>query len=221
VRGELLQKLISMQEEERRRIAHELHDETSQALTSQLVKLEAIIAELPPESQSITSKLREIQGTITNMHDEIHRVIYELHPTPLDDLGLVAAIRWQSENQLSNAGVAFYFEAAGRERRLSRKVEAALFRITQEAITNVVRHACAESTAIILEFREDSVAVVIEDDGKGFDFQETPIRPSVRQGIGLLSMKERAEFLGGDFSIESGDSCGTLVKVEIPLIRDD
>ncbi len=220
LRGELLNLIISTQEEERKRIARGLHDETSQVLTSLAVNLEAIIAILPSDANEAKAKLRGIQSLAVKTLDEIHKIIYELRPTLLDDLGLTAAVKWHTENYLEAAGVRVYLETAGLERRLPARLETALFRIIQEATTNIVRHADAESTSISLEFNETSIDIHIEDDGKGFDLGEVMRSRDGERGLGLLSMEERAELLGGHLSIKSRPGFGTQIAVEIPIEQE-
>lgn len=220
LRGELLNLVISTQEEERKRIARGLHDETSQALTSLAVNLEAIIAILPSDADEAKAKLRGIQSLALKTLDEIHKVIYELRPTLLDDLGLVAAVKWHAENYLEAAGIKVHLETAGLERRLPAQIETALFRIIQEATTNIARHAFAESTSISLEFNETCIAVHIEDDGKGFDLNEVMRSRDGERGLGLLSMEERAELLGGHLSIKSRAGLGTQITVKIPIEQE-
>ncbi len=220
IRGELLRQIITTQEEERKRIARGLHDETSQALTSLAVNLETVIDALPLDADQVKAKLKGIQSLAISTLDEIHKVIYELRPTLLDDLGLIAAVQWHAENCLEAAGVKVHLETEGVERRLPLEIETALFRIIQEATTNVVRHAEAESTSISLEFKETSVAVLIEDDGRGFNPNEVVISRDSGRGLGLLSMKERAEFFGGVLSIKSQPGLGTQISVEIPIDRE-
>lgn len=217
MRGELLHLVISTQEEERRRIARGLHDETSQALTSLAVKLEAVAGTLPPDAEQTKAKLKEIQSIALGTLGEIHNVIYELRPTLLDDLGLIPAIKWHAENYLETAGIKAHLETAGQERRLPPEIETALFRIVQEATTNTVRHAHARSASISLEFEESSVAVHIEDDGRGFDPNEVAKAKDSGRGLGLLSMKERVEHLGGVLSIMSEPGKGTQIQIEIPV----
>jgi len=220
LRGELLNLVISTQEEERKRIARGLHDETSQALTSLAVNLEAIIAILPSDADEAKAKLRGIQSLALKTLDEIHKIIYELRPTLLDDLGLVAAVKWHAENYLEAAGIKVHLETAGLERRLPAQIETALFRIIQEATTNIVRHADAESTSISLEFNETCIAIHIEDDGKGFDLNEVMRSRDGERGLGLLSMEERAELLGGHLSIKSRPGLGTQITVKIPIEQE-
>lgn len=220
MRGELLRQIIFTQEEERKRIARGLHDETSQALTGLAVNLQVVMDALPLDTDQVKAKLRGIQSLAINTLDEIHRVIYELRPSLLDDLGLVAAINWYAENYLEAAGVKAHLETVGVDRRLSVEIETALFRIIQEAATNVVRHAGADSASIDLEFKEESVAIRIKDNGSGFDLDQVMRSNDKGRGLGLLSMRERVEFLGGKLSIQSRPGFGTQVAAEIPIDRE-
>ena len=220
MRGELLQLIISTQEEERRRIARGLHDETSQALTSLAVNLEAVADALPLDSDEVKARLKRIQSIAIKTLDEIHKVIWELRPTLLDDLGLVAAVEWHAENYLETAGVKVHLETAGQERRLPIKMETALFRIIQEAITNIIRHSKAESASISIEFEENSVAVHIEDDGIGFDLDEAMSKTREGRGLGLLGMRERVELWGGILTIRSSPGQGTQIDIRIPGNRE-
>jgi signal transduction histidine kinase len=161
-----------------------------------------------------------MQSFIAKTLDEIHKVIYQLRPTLLDDLGLVPAVKWYAENYLEPVGITVDLETAGAERRLPMRVETALFRIIQEAITNIVRHARAGCTGISLEFKETSVAVRIEDDGIGFDVDRALKSRNGERGLGLLGMKERAKLLGGVLSIKSRPGVGTEVAVEIPIPKE-
>ncbi len=220
-RGDLLRLVISTQEEERRRIARELHDETSQALTSLSLELGAVAGSLPPGADEAEAKLKGIQSIVTRTLDEIHKVIFELRPTLLDDLGLIPAIKWHAENYLEKAGVKVHLESAGQERRLPIEIETAVFRIIQEATTNIIRHAHAHSASISLEFAASSVAAHIEDDGRGFDLNNVVSAAGGKRGLGLLSMKERIEHLGGILRIQSWPDKGTQIDIEVPIIYED
>ena len=217
MRRELLHLVITTQEEERRRIARGLHDETSQALTSLAVNLEAVADALPLATGELKARLKKIQSIALMTLDEIHKVIWELRPTLLDDLGLVAAVQSHVETHLGAAGVKVHLETTGDEKRLPNKVETAIFRIIQEATTNIIRHSNAESACINLEFGDTSVRVHIEDDGRGFDLDEAMSATKNGRGLGLLSMKERAELLGGLLKIKSHPGQGTQISLEIPL----
>lgn len=215
-RGDLLRKLISIQEEERKRIARGLHDEISQSLTGLAFNLEAVLAALPPETHETRERLEEIKSLSLRMLEEIHRVIYQLRPSLLDDLGLVAAVQWLADNYLEEAGIRVIFQTAGEERTLAPEAQIALFRIAQEAITNIVRHSGAESVRISVEFKKRSAAIHIEDDGKGFNVEEIMASRETDRGLGLLGMKERAELLEGRLTVDSSPGRGTRIDVEIP-----
>jgi len=217
MRRELLHLVITTQEEERRRIARGLHDETSQALTSLAVNLEAVADALPLATGELKARLKRIQSIALMTLDEIHKVIWELRPTLLDDLGLVAAVQSHVETHLGAAGVKVHLETIGDEKRLPSKVETAIFRIIQEAITNIIRHSHAENACINLEFEDTSIRVHIEDDGRGFDLDEAMSAIKDGRGLGLLSMKERAELLGGLLKIKSHPGQGTQINLGIPL----
>jgi len=215
-RGELLRKIILIQEEERKRIARGLHDEISQSLTGLAFNLEAVLTALPEEDGETRGKLEEIKALSIKMLEEIHRVIYQLRPSLLDDLGLVAAVEWLADNYLQEAGITVFFKTTGTERTLAPESQIALFRIAQEAITNIVRHSSAESVSIAVEFKKKAVAIHIEDDGKGFNAEEILGSRETDRGLGLLGMKERAELLEGRLSIDSSPGRGTKIDVELP-----
>ncbi len=211
---QLLEKVISTQEEERRRIARELHDSTSQSLTSLLVGLRMLETNCKDPDQQQISDLRSVA---TQTLDEVHKLATQLRPNALDDLGLSAALErltfeWQARHK-----VPIDLAITLKDSRLPEGVETALYRIIQETLTNVVRHAHAHSVSILVERRDGSVIAVIEDDGKGFEVCNS-------QGeyhLGLLGMRERAELLGGHLTIESNLGHGTSVFVEIPLFTED
>lgn len=217
-RGQLLSQVISAQEDERKRIARELHDETSQALTTLVLNLDTL-AMSPVKASKLRERLKGIRSVAVSTLEGIHKLIYDLRPAMLDDLGLLAAIRWYAESRLESAGVEVHLETAGNERRLPPQVETSLFRITQEAIANLAQHAQAESASITVEFGEDYVTVQIEDDGKGFDVTEIFHRYEADgRGLGLLGMEERVSLLGGKLVIKSHPGGGTQIVAQVPLV---
>lgn len=218
IRGELLQDIFSIQEEERRRIARELHDETSQALASLTASLEAATGMLPPNADKTKAMLRKAQALSINILDEISKLIYELRPTLLDDLGLVAATRWLADNNLRAAGVSVSFKTTGREKRLAPQLETTLFRVVQEAVSNIAKHAHAKNVSINLHFRKSLIRVHVRDDGTGFDVEEAISSKDRPRGLGLLGMRERVELMNGTLNIQSHPgSDGTEINIEIPL----
>ncbi len=216
-RGELLRQIFSIQEEERKRIARELHDETSQTLAGLAANLEAIARMLPGNMEKAKAELGKLQALSIDILDEMHKLIYELRPSLLDDLGLVAAARWLAENNLGEAVIAANFNVTGRERRMSSQLESTLFRVIQEAINNIIKHARAKNVIISLDFKKYTIRVRIQDDGRGFDVQEAISAKDRPRGLGLLGMKERVELINGKLTIRSHPGGrGTEINIEIP-----
>jgi signal transduction histidine kinase len=203
VRQQLLRKLISAQEDERKRIARELHDEASQTLAAL-----GMAANL--------GRMDEVRRLADRMHDELHRLIVDLRPSVLDDLGLADAIRWFAERHLASRGIAVRCEIAELEGRLSPEVETALFRAVQEAIVNITRHSQADAVLIQMSAEEAGITVEIEDDGIGFEPERVEAEPGSLRGVGLLGMRERLEIIGGTLQIDSEPGGGTHVVMRVP-----
>ena len=215
LRGELLKKVIGAQEEERRRIARELHDETSQALTALAMGMETVTLGPSLSKEQLQEKLSGLKGLAVQTLDEVHNLIYDLRPSILDDLGLVAGLEWYAENRLQPLGLGVHVEVSGQERRLPSEVETTLFRIGQEAISNVARHAEASNVLLTIHFNENAVSLEVEDDGKGFaPAAESSAAPN---GWGLMGMRERSALLKGELEIASEPGRGTSVAVRVPL----
>jgi signal transduction histidine kinase len=202
-----LRRVVEAQELERRRLARELHDETGQALTSILLSLKALEERL--EGEETRGAAHEVRELVVSTLQDVRRLAVELRPSALDDFGLVAALERLTQSFSEQTGIAVDFEAALPE-RLPDDVETALYRIVQECLTNVVKHARARRVSVLLRRRDGSIAAVVEDDGAGFD-------PAAGRegGFGLVGMRERLALLGGRLEIESGDR-GTTVAVEVP-----
>lgn len=218
-RTQLLAKVIAAQEEERKRIARELHDEAGQALTSVLLGLKDLEdnSHTPPE-RARTGELRSLTaGTLDLMRD----MALELRPSTLDDLGLVAALQRYVSDYGRKYGIEVDFHPGSLAGvRLKPQTETALYRIAQEALTNVVRHAEAQSVSVLLDKRDSRAILVVEDDGKGFDVDHLRRAGTPAQKLGLLGMEERAALVGGSLTIESRPGAGTAVFVEVPLDGD-
>lgn len=212
----LLKKIISSQEEERKRIARGLHDEILQDLSAFLIKLD--ICKLYPE-QFTTERLEEMRAIALKSLDDIHHVIQNLRPSVLDDLGLGAAVKWLLDKNLSEKGIQYYLTIdAEMDERFDPRVEITLFRIIQEAIINIARHARAENVIVVLRTQDHSVLVDIEDDGEGFDVHSMLRYTSDGgRGLGLLGMKERISLLDGKLEICSAPGSGTKISVRVPL----
>ncbi len=216
VREQLLRKVISAQEDERKRIARELHDETSQTLAALGMGVDAALA--TGVSPATSQRLADVRRLVDRMHQELHRLIVNLRPSVLDDLGLAAAIQWFAERHLNAAGVAVRCELGDLDVRLPPEVETALFRAVQEAIVNIARHAHAESVLIQGAVEHGSVTIEIEDDGVGFEPQQVGSTPGSLRGVGLLGMRERIEILGGSMQLESEPDGGTRVVMRVPSV---
>jgi signal transduction histidine kinase len=216
-RRQLLAKVISAQEEERKRIARELHDESTQALTALIMSTQAAQDALPQGLDREKERLARAKAQAVRVLVEMRQMILDLRPTALDDLGLIPAIRWYAETHLQPLGIHFSIKAVGAKRRLPPQIETSLFRISQEAINNVAKHSRAKKTTIQLEVRGEEARCSVEDDGVGFDVEACLARRDPDQGLGLLGVRERVSLLGGSLTIESGPGKGTKLQVTIPL----
>ncbi|MDR7522251.1 MAG: GAF domain-containing sensor histidine kinase [Armatimonadota bacterium] len=216
-RGQLIEKLLTAHEDERRRIARELHDEAGQALTALIVNLELAAQETDPHR--LRAQLGQLRELAERTLGEIRRLIYDLRPSILDDLGLVAALRWYAKNLLDPRGIAWSLSVNGMSGRLPVGLETVVFRVVQEALTNVVRHAEASQVTVDLTVAGRELRVRIEDNGRGFDPGRP--RPAGRGGgYGLLGMQERVELVGGRWEVQSTPGVGTVVAATLP-IRDE
>ncbi len=207
--GRLLRKVIAAQEEERKRLARELHDETLQQLTALGMHLDLMPGPKRPA---------EARRLVDQMIDDLHRVIYDLRPSILDDLGLLPAIHWYAE-RLSSRGVAVQFEFPEAPLDLTPEARIAVYRVVQEALSNIERHANAETVLVACNVSADELTLEIEDDGKGFEPEKVRQPRENGQGLGLLGMRERLSLLGGTCNVESQPGQGTRVLIRLPLVH--
>jgi len=212
------------EEEERRRIARELHDETSQSLSGLALQLQALLemsAMSGNQDAEFIAGLKKVQSLTVQVHSEVSRLIADLHPALLDTLGLVPAVRQHAESRLHPLGINVSVEVKGRDRRLPSDLEVALFRFVQGAIGNIVQHSKAKNAVIVLEYQPNELLLRISDDGQGFDVSEiTDVEESGR-GRGLFSMRERMGSLDGTSSVESQPGQGTTVWARVPIGQSD
>jgi signal transduction histidine kinase len=206
VERDALRRVVAAQELERQRLARELHDETGQALTSILLGLKQLDG---AESPAAVAELREL--VVATLQD-VRRLAVELRPKVLDDFGLVAALERLTQGFAEHTGISVDLEAGGLTERPPVEVETAIYRIVQESLTNVVKHAQASSVSVVVTRGDGRIKAVIEDDGKGFE-PET----AGGKGIGLVGMRERIELLDGSLTVESSERTGTTVAVEVPV----
>ncbi len=209
VARDALRRVVAGQELERQRLARELHDETGQALTSILLGLKAI--EEAGNGQDVRRSVLELREQVVATLQDVRRLAVELRPKALDDFGLVAALQRLAETFAEQTGIRVHVEAALGDARLAGETETAVYRIVQEALTNVIKHAQAETVSVVLTRKGDRVVAVIEDDGLGFDPADTR-----DERLGLLGMRERIALVDGQLSVESRPGEGTTIAVEVP-----
>ncbi|UCG53942.1 MAG: HAMP domain-containing protein [Dehalococcoidia bacterium] len=215
MRKHLLANIIDTQENERKRISRELHDETGQALTSLMVGLKSVenLSSLV-EVKEKTSELRALAAQTLN---DVHHLSTELRPSILDDYGLVAAIKKYINGFSNNMGLNVDFHCSELlDQRLSPEIELVIYRIVQEALTNIAKYAEATNVSVILKYRGKKLIAIIEDDGKGFDV-DSVMSSAGEQNLGLFGMYERASLIGGKLTIESQLGGGTTIFLELPL----
>jgi signal transduction histidine kinase len=211
VARDALQRVVTAQELERRRLARELHDETGQALTSILLSLRTV--EEAEDEQELRAAVGEVRELVRSTLQDVRQLAVELRPKVLDDFGLVAALERLTQTFGEQTGMSVHFgQTWPTSDRLPAEIETALYRIVQESLTNIVKHARATSVSVVLTRKDDSVSVVVEDDGVGFE----PHRAR-EDGIGLVGMRERVALLGGRLAIESRPGAGTTFVAEVPL----
>jgi signal transduction histidine kinase len=207
-------RLVEAQEQERRYIAHELHDEAGQMLTSLQISLGLLERECQRTALHLAEPVQDIKRSVDDVQTGLHQLSRNLRPASLDTLGLVPALRQHVRSFAQQTGLSIEFVPVrlGPD-RLPLEIETTLYRVVQEALTNVARHAGASRADVILKQRSNHIMAIIEDDGQGFDLQE-----GLASGrLGLLGMRERVEMLGGRFSIESRIGHGTTVFVDTPI----
>ncbi|MDR3539770.1 MAG: HAMP domain-containing protein [Desulfosporosinus sp.] len=215
--GKLWQQVISAQEEERKRIARELHDETTQSLAAIIIGLKTAEEIMPSDQSKGLHFLEQLRSMAGDVVKELHNITYDLRPTVLDDLGLVPALRWYAENRLGPRGVEFELEVTGINRRLPAEMETTLFRIGQEAISNTFKHAQARKVVLVISLIANSIMMQIKDDGQGFVNKEMWSKTNERARLGLLGMRERVGLLGGIIEVNSQVGVGTIVTVKLEL----
>ena len=210
----LSRQLMNLQEAERRHIARELHDEIGQALTAVNLNLKAL---QQPGAATAPAVIQESIGILDHTLRQVRNLALDLRPSMLDDLGLVAALRWYLDRQAQRAGFVADFVAEPAEFRAPKELETACFRVAQEALTNIARHATAKHVRLELYHHDAELHFRIRDDGVGFDVAAARQSAARGQSLGLLGMEERVVLLGGQFEIDSAPSHGTEVRVRFPL----
>ncbi|MGH9317631.1 MAG: sensor histidine kinase [Thermoanaerobaculia bacterium] len=210
----LSRRLIEVQEAERRHIARELHDEIGQELTALKINLQA--AHQLGGDAELASRLEDSMGVVERAIQQVRDMSLALRPSLLDDLGLVAALRWYVDHQAQRSGFEARLKAEPARIRVSPYVEIGCYRVVQEALNNVARHAQAHSVRVELALREGKLRLLIQDDGVGFDVKAARERARRGTSMGLLTMPERARLLGGYLKVESAPGRGTEIRAVFP-----
>jgi two-component system sensor histidine kinase UhpB len=214
---QLTTRVLRAQEEERKRIARELHDDTAQSLSSLLISMDILEPYLPEDGPILRTGFDRIRTIAKRTLDSTRALSHDLRPTILDDFGLVAALKWFADEYTRTFGVPVEVRAEHvSSDRLPGEIELALFRIAQEALMNSGKYAEATRTGVDLAFPDGMVRLVVTDNGKGFD--PTAIAGPTRQGgLGLHGMQERADLIGADIAVDTAPGAGTRVTVTVPL----
>jgi signal transduction histidine kinase len=216
-------RLVTVQEEERRSLSRELHDEVGQALTA--IKMDVTVArrgvdalQTAESGARIVSWLDDARSIAENTLQSVRDLSQFLHPSMLDDFGLPEALRSYLRTFSKRTGISAQFVQTGKEQRLPQATEVCLYRIVQEALTNVVRHSGARNAVVRLSQTNDGLEMTIDDDGQGIDHEISRLDASSARGLGVIGMRERVQALGGTFALESRREGGTRVAVHLPAV---
>ena len=212
-------KVIKAQEEERRRVARDIHDGPAQTLANVVLRAEICEKLLDSDLNEVKQELQQLKDVVRRSLKDIRKVIYDLRPMTLDDLGLIPTLRRYINDMKEQPGVFIDFSVVGSECRLPSHVEVGIFRIVQEALNNINKHAHATAIWVRIEFDADALLVLVRDDGAGF----LPEEAMNRQGdhFGLLSMRERVELLQGAWHLESAPGKGTKILLKVPVKEEE
>ncbi len=216
----LSERAIAAQEEERKRIARGLHDDTAQALAMLIINLERMEAALPDVEEELKVRLADARQLATLTLEDLRKIVFDLRPTILDDLGLIPAIRWYARFSLQPAGIDVSFEMPEDGARIQPHLETLLFRVAQEAVNNVLRHAGAGHVCIRLRKGTTDLRLEVEDDGHGFDVAAATGQAVIQKRLGLLGIQERVALVSGEVRIESSPGRGTRLQALVPLFPE-
>jgi len=216
MRGELFRRIVAAQEAERQRIARDLHDETGQSLTALGLGLRGLSGKLPPRNKEAHSTLHKLEILTTDSLRELQRLITDLRPSHLDDLGLPAAVRWYASRIQENSSIAIRVDTTGEEHELNEAAKITVFRIIQECLNNIIKHSQATHVNIHLGYGDRNVRIHVRDNGIGFDIDQVQMARTERPSLGLAGMEERAALLGGSLYVQSSPGYGAEIEAVIP-----
>ncbi len=208
-------RVIQSQEEERKRVAREIHDGPAQLLANVVLRAEICDRLLERDMEQARRELHDLKDVVRNSLAEVRKIIFDLRPMALDDLGLIPTLRKYLMQFEERNGIATDIKIMGKEEKLDAGVIIAAFRLIQECLNNVVKHSAAKMVSLKIEFRADKVVIVVSDNGRGFDVEK--VLRSARDSFGIIGMKERVELLQGSITLESSIGKGTKVHLQIPL----
>jgi two-component system sensor histidine kinase DegS len=211
-----VQQITRTQEEERNRIARDLHDDTVQALYAMTRQVDNYIRGSEILSEGTVTFLKNLEDQLRSVSQGVRRFSQDLRPPMLDDLGLLSTLRWLAGDMEQRCGICTSLAVSGTERRLLQHIELAIFRIVQEALRNVEKHAAATVVGVTVKFDPQQIVITVEDNGKGFELSELGDLPRVGR-LGLMGMEERARLLGGSIKIQSVLNKGTSVFISVPV----
>jgi len=216
VEREYLSQIIEAQENERRRISRELHDEIGQALTAIKFNLDMMDKELPQTLLTVRGRLGDAKSLSNQTLTAMRQLSMDLRPTMLDELGLIPTLRWYIQNFSNRLNIDSQFQAIGFEEKLPPQIETAFYRIVQEALNNISKHAGATRVEIFFEHRDSTICASITDNGRGFDLDRVSHPESPGRGFGIIGMQERVSLLGGKIDIQSSPGRGTRIHIKVP-----
>lgn len=219
MRGELFRRVVAAQEAERQRIARDLHDETGQALTAIGMGLRGLAGKLSGRNKEALATLHKLETLTADSLKELQRLMTDLRPSHLDDLGLSAALRWYSAKIQEHSALHIRVDIHGEECDLDDAMKITVFRIIQESLNNIIKHSQATHVNIHLHYEEKNVRISVFDNGIGFDRDQVQQRRTSRPSLGLAGMEERAALLGGTVTVQSRPGYGTEVEAIIPYHR--
>ncbi|HSM71242.1 MAG TPA: sensor histidine kinase [Anaerolineales bacterium] len=220
-RGELFRRIVAAQESERQRIARDLHDETGQSLTAIGMGLRGLSSKLKTKNNDSLGTLQKLESLTANSLRELQRIISDLRPSHLDDLGLSAALRWYTNRLQEDTSIRIRMDILGDEQSMDDAAKITIFRIIQESLNNIIKHAQADHVNIHLGYEPTKVRITVRDNGVGFDLQQVQMKRSQRPSLGLAGMEERAALLGGSVSVQASPGHGTEVEAVIPYHKDE
>jgi len=212
-----LQEITRAQEEERKRIARELHDDTAQDLVILLRQVDQLMPAVDRLSPPDAERMEQLREQTAKIMDGVHRFSQDLRPSVLDDLGLVPALEWLASDLTEHFGIAVEMKLKGSVRRLPPEIELVVFRIAQEALRNAWKHSGTAKARVTLKFGDESAVLTVEDEGKGFELPKRMDELTVAGKLGLVGMQERAQLVGGKLSLHSEPGKGTTLRLEVPV----